>query len=538
MFPTEILLPIFVHLDDIGLWHIATINDRFDAIAQMVFERRYLDTFFIIEGENPLQEQYWTLFKKFGDSINAIQLNKFENMDKNHWTGKMIEKHTKSVNKLCFRDCTFCKSVTQILSQHMNITHLTIQEGPHESEDVLRLPEYQHLKKLELIQFQRISVRSLKRTICANPQLESLIFRFCDFFPTMAIIMDIVCNHLHHLKEFVLLEYLLDGELPPMRILNSLADSLRNIETLGISIDTESIELLRQLCLKCKNIKRLELYHVGAFENINTEMIRELRSLDKVEHFRLRQHSYSDEIELLVENFPHLRHLHFEMIIPETYDYISSLLRKNANLQTIINEQILTGDQPLSFMPMHFYDELVKMAGHRNFKVEFSIDGDHLLCVTEKEFIWRNKLMHWFGNDPVIDSSKETLLDLANNYEQAKTNRRSPFELILDLLDLNSLYSLSKTNRQANKLVEKYVLQRSVEEKDFIFTDEFQRTEGNYDGLRAFGPHVTCLKAIVLRDNYDELHSVISEYCKNLTFYTLTEEYYTDNSSIVTLKEN
>lgn len=52
LFLTEILMPIFADVDDIGLLHITSINQRIEAIAQVVFNQRYADKYSVIKGES------------------------------------------------------------------------------------------------------------------------------------------------------------------------------------------------------------------------------------------------------------------------------------------------------------------------------------------------------------------------------------------------------------------------------------------------------------------------------------------------------
>lgn len=237
-------------MDDIGLLHLLSIDQRFEAIAQVVFKRKYAGKYFVIKGESEKdQELYRELFRVFGDGINSIEANGLGNIDKNHWMTHMLQKHAKNLDKMSFRACSFTHA-TGFLSQHLHITDLKFQD--HKSDmHKFDLPEYRQLKKLEIRNFGYISSSSLENTIHNNPQLESLVMRFLsDFTPTE--VMRVVSGHLKHLKELdVLNDTNFDG-LQQDSLIDEFTDSLEDIESLAISIDTEAIELLRQLGRKCK----------------------------------------------------------------------------------------------------------------------------------------------------------------------------------------------------------------------------------------------------------------------------------------------
>lgn len=500
-FPTEILMPIFVGVDDNGLLSISSVNDRFKAIAQTVFKKRYANKYFTIEcGKH--EEQYVELFKVFGDGIKAIDVINIENIGRNHWLTEMLKANSCDLDKISLNNCYF-NNAFDFLSHYLQLTELIIRSSS--DNDLIHLPKYQHLKKLE-IDCCCLNKKWLKSTIACNPQLECLKLRMCDAI-TLPDIMRFVSGHLKSLKDLSILEpFDFEEDIPTDSLIKDFVNSIRNLESLEMAIDTQIMGLLRRLSSKCKHIKRLKLQHMS--QNIDGDMVREFRKLDKIKHLTLQQQSYDGQIELLVGHLSQLQYLNIIIESQITLDEILSLFRNCASLETVKIDQCY--NTPIAYASINFYNEWKHIASNPNAKIEF-IDRSQIIgIVTKNEVVWRNKLMHWNGYDPVYNHSNLYLLDLANVCQESNMKTNPPFEQILDYLDLCSLYSLSRTSRTSKQLVECYMRQASREQHKFVITDEFQI---NNDGLRAFGPYVNNLVVCIERsNNLDELQSTIGQY--------------------------
>lgn len=194
--PTKALLAIFKSTDDITLLNLASVHPRFEPIAQDVFRERYANKYFVIEGESKRQQEvYSAQLSLFGSSIMAIEVKGIQHNDGDHWMTQLLHKNIPNLEKLCFTKCSF-RNADELLLLNVNLTHLTFRGGYAENGDKLRLPEYRNLIAIELIKFRDISKSSLEQILRNNPQLESLILKFCNHYFTLPEIMEIVCGHL------------------------------------------------------------------------------------------------------------------------------------------------------------------------------------------------------------------------------------------------------------------------------------------------------------------------------------------------------
>lgn len=237
-FPIEILMRIFNDIDDIGLLNLAIISCRFEQIAKITFTERYANKYFTIDDETDKQiEIYREQFSRFGKGVKAIHAIGIHGIDKTHWMTQMLLKHTDRLDRLSFRDCSF-NNAFDMLVHHKQITHLQIVGGYCENETRVRLPKYRNLRKFELHKFGRVMEQSLKWIFLHNPQLESLILRFCNHYFTLPKIMEYVHKHLRQLKEFNVLDnFDFEADFPSNKCIDKFINITGGFESLGFTIE-------------------------------------------------------------------------------------------------------------------------------------------------------------------------------------------------------------------------------------------------------------------------------------------------------------
>lgn len=492
----KVLLQIFTNVDNIALLNLAVNSYRFEGIAKIVIKKRYANAYFVIDGELESEQQiYWSFFSCFGDyaDIKSIEAKGIQDIDANHWLSQILQNHTKHLKRLTFDGCTF-KNLYEILSQHLDITHLILKNDFHKE---IQLPNYRNLMKLDLS--CSISFESLKMLIVNNPQLECLLLRDCCEIATFRELIVFIADHLNHLKALALvnLNNFDWNHPPPNETIDKIVNCLKHLESLALGTDSKIIGLLHRLSLECHKIKHLEIDQIG--ENLNDEMLETLCKFKAIESLALSQPWYDEVIESsLIEYLPNLRHLSISMCLPNTYTHVLSLLRKCLTLERItIDVKVNRPDwSPVLFVSADFHKELREtIQQNRNVRIEFKEDSQIIGYATKTEIVWRKKLMHWFGWDPSYNLSNLNLLDLANQCVDASNNpfqqKRCPFDCILDYLDLNSLRSLSETCRKSENSVSNYVKRHAQQNGSFIITDEFF---SDASGLDLFAEYVENLK--------------------------------------------
>lgn len=515
-------MPIFNGINDIGLLYLASSSHRFEVLARAVFSKRYTDKYFVVEGESKRdQEIYWGQFKYFGSYIKAVKANNIRNIDKNHWMTKMLCKHSTNLEKLSFYKCFF-KNGLDLLQQHMAITHLTIHGFNYDDSEYVRLPKYRNLKKLEVNYFRRITLGSLKKVFRHNPQLESLIIRYCDHYFSLPQIMSITHKHLMYLKEWCVLEnFDLETNFPYNKRVEKFLHSVNGLDLLGFSIDgCEYIDklILQRLANSCRDIKRLELNLMGGY--LGNDMLEMIQLFDKIEDLSLQMINLNS-VESLVQRLPRLRCFKMSRLSLWHIAQVLPILSVCNNLEKMVVEvsrQLWSGDEEiedaLPNINVNFHENFIKAIQNQHLQLEITDRDEVIGFVTAKEIVWRNKLVHYVGYDPIYSQSNLNLLDLANHEQISNDEQKAPkFNEILEYLDLSSLCSLSKVNKKARKLVESFVQQQSAKHGAFIISDEFSI---DFNGLRAYGRYVNNLDVKLIDDCTDQLRHVIETYFKNL----------------------
>ncbi|XP_055313382.1 uncharacterized protein LOC129574871 [Sitodiplosis mosellana] len=491
----------------------------------------YADKCFVIEGESEHQRKiYSTQVGLFGDSIKAVEVKNIRHIDDNHWFVQLLDKHTSNLEKLCFKTCSF-KNVDDFLSRHTNITHLAFRSGSCEEKYRIQLPEYRNLKSLQIFKFSHISKPSLEKVLMNNSQMERLTLSFCDHYFTLQNIMELVCTHLNHLKELNILDcYSFGMDFSPVSLRDQFVSVLKSLESFGMTSFNEcSKDLLQQVSSSCTDIKSLELYNFRG--HFNKELIEAVCSFDQIETLSLLYCSYQDQLESIIENLPNLRCLYLQILTHRTNTQILSILRKCKHLEKLVidserSSETRDEDESVYNKNVHFHGEFIEAIPNSDFRLEFKEYGEVIGVITKEEIIWRNKLLHWVGYDPIHSRSNLRLLDLITIPEGSTGKHKQPLNLIFNYLDLDSLYSFSMASKECKQLVHGYIYQRckqsskkrpnqrSIERQKFVLTDEYGI---NYKGLRMFGKNIRFLEVNLLDYRVKDLLKEIEKHCKHLT---------------------
>lgn len=533
-FPIEILLRIFADIDDIGLLNLAITSCRFEKIAKILFTERFADKDFIIDDESDKQQEiYGGQLSRFGSGIKAIKAINIRGIDGEHWMAKVLHKHTNRLEKLSFQDCSF-KNAFGMLLNHKDITHLTIARGGCETDEPIRLPKYRNLRKLELNKFSRIKEQSLRWIFLHNPQLESLILRFCNHYFTLPKIMEYVHKHLKQLKEFIVLEdFDFEADFPSEKCIEKFLQVIDGLESFGLTVEEDmDIELFERISLKCRNnVKNLELYIISGY--LTDEVIEVARTFENVETLSLLEvfeHNQAPVLSLL-ECFPKLREFTLSSMIITVTEYFLALLRKCGNLDKFVIE-LSTGrtrrpddwaNHFIQHLNANFHSKFLEAKQKANVEIEFRESGRMIGRCTETEIVWRNKVMHRVEFDSIYSQSTMNLLDLAQ--KSAKPERKSPFDSILDYLDLSSLYALYNCNKHSKQLVVQYVQSHSQNQRPFLISDEFHL---NYAGLKCFAPLVNNLDLRVFDHVTEKIQYMIAKNYINLRKLCFRTRYRID----------
>lgn len=555
-FPAEILLNIFALIDDNSLRALAITTARFELTAQIVLSERYANKYFVIKdasyNKQQMQHQYRAVISHFGQLIKAISIHGFRGIDETHWLIQMLNTHASQLEKLEFFDCHF-KSAESILSQYLSITHLTFQMCT--SDAIVHMPNFHNLRHFEARDFIDIENSSYEEIMRNNPQLECLMV--CNSNEDPLAIISHADKHLKHLKRFHLSNDSDALEFTTVRSMETFLNLATNLQSLGLSMCNDSVELLQMLSSRCTNIQCLELVHFGG--DLSQEIIEVLRSFQNITTISLAMDAYQFDIESLLKSYSYLRHLSITLRLemPPTNEFILSLLRECRNLEKITvnsiirqyrhsfnvifyqdsNEDAIMDDYLFDYVPdfeenpikrninLQFCDDFVEITRNRRVTLEMQENCRIIANVSKHEVIWRNMLVHWKGYDACENRSELQLLDLANTKYDKGTGQLQSFDQILEFLDVSSLYALFNTCKRSRQLVMSYVERQFVQERKFIITDEF---DINYDAVRMFGHYATIIEANLINDDED-LPTLIKQCCPNLKKLILNQicEYHT-----------
>lgn len=328
-FPTEILLSIFATLDDLELFHVAISSHRFEPIAQTVFEQRYRNKYFVINGAFK-RGTYQQLIKHFGGCIRAFEFRDLHNIDKNHWAVRLLNGF--QTQKLYFVNCDF-ENVKNALSRHKHITHLAFRGGC--AYGFARLSGFHNLKEFTMYHFDGIYYTECKQVIMENRQLEHIEIVDDSFYNPLEMI-ECASQYSKHLNQLRVVNEAMPLQMPSDDVMNDMLDLTKRLVSLGISTDNQSFQLLQRLSLSCENIKRLALFHVD--HTLENRMIDVIGSFGRIESLSLVLKTYEEGIVSIVKKLPNLLHLSvtYRCRTPSSNNYILSLLRECTSLEEII----------------------------------------------------------------------------------------------------------------------------------------------------------------------------------------------------------
>lgn len=479
-FPQNVLLQIFGHVDDIALLNLAENSERFGAIAKVVFKMKYTNgDYFVMDGESEHHRDLYTaIFKRMNGhtSVDAIALQSIRNINGHHWTADFLRNMT-NLQKLSFDKCSF-QNAHEFLSRHMNITHLSIRHNPR--RQTITVPDFRKLIGLELSGVDSgISFAAVNQIISHNPSLESLILRH-DAFWTLSAIIATISEHLTNLKEVILIgaNAMPRNELPQPTISVARAvDAFKHIKRFGLTVKREnaaemsSIKLLKQLGERCKNIDQLEL-DVPNFEEICDELTNALDGFKNVDSFSVELFKYNDDaVDAMIGHLPKLRRLRIELNHqPNAYINKLNWLPRYPSIERLTIAH--TFSDSMFVANVRYFMALQASIADQHIDIEFEEDGQIIGRITAETIVWRNKLLHWIGWAPSLNSSQANLLSLNSPDPQPRV---SPFEVIIDYLCLKSLYCLAMVNAQCRQLVENFIRRRSEAQEPFSITNEFSQ---------------------------------------------------------------
>lgn len=436
-FPENILLQIFSEVDDQDLLHLSDCSHRFAGIAKIVFKMRYARKYFVFDGDTKTaRKMYGDLFERFGRhaNIKAVKIKSIRNMDANHWIAKLLIEYTEPLEKLAFVRCWF-KGINEILSQHINITHLTIrlsawhdpfgiQNNPLDVPNYrLTLPDYRNLKQLEVSYKRSRSLcdgNTILRTMRNNPGLEVLNLSLCN--PIVPI--DCIAENLKNLKGLNLIGSM---EISSWTTKNMVVESLKQLESLGLTIyDERHINLVKRLSLNCKNLKHLELDHYRHEETISCAEIvaaaAQFQTVESLEFLLLRNQNAIQTLAEYLPNLHRLRRLKIFMDEPQDSDaIIATLLNASPTLKTItINTWDHAPYESLLNIVLNRAVSKVTMKAVWNppqlLRDEFKQFQNEIGSVTSKTVTRRDGQIHWVENSSIFYSYKLCLLNFVAYY--------------------------------------------------------------------------------------------------------------------------
>lgn len=327
--PTEILLKIFAVLDDFELLQVAGTCIRLESIAQNAFSQRYAAKYFTVNGKYT-ESAYETMIQQFHDGIKSIEVHKIDRIDEKHWLTKILGKC--HIERLKFVQCNF-ENVRNALINHPNLTHLTFDGGRGNS--FVKLPYLHRLREFKMRHFDGMYYADCVQVIRNNLQLR-VIEIVDDSFNNPCEIID--CVYAYHLN---LDRLCVINEAKPLRLstieeLDEFQTVAQSVESMGISIDIASVGWLRRLSANCKNLTRLELFHVGhTLRNGFAEII---ASFQQIKSLTLDLRVYEAVIVSIAEKLPNLNELSlkYRCQTPTSNDYILTLLQKCEKLNRIV----------------------------------------------------------------------------------------------------------------------------------------------------------------------------------------------------------
>lgn len=130
-FPIQVLLKIFVPVDDGGLLNLARNSSRFESIAQIVLNGRYTTKYFLLNESDYKMQSFQNSFQFFGSESKAIEAISDVTGREDNWIVSLLNR-ANNHEKLKLDLGRINESTNEfLLCQHVNsnITHLTLRIG-------------------------------------------------------------------------------------------------------------------------------------------------------------------------------------------------------------------------------------------------------------------------------------------------------------------------------------------------------------------------------------------------------------------------
>lgn len=373
--PVEILLNIFAKTNAMDLLNLSGTCRRFEVIAPIAFQNKYhaMDFTFYVGGS---PDSYAALVERFGGDLRAIQLYGFEEIGgTNDWISALLHRHINALNTLTLQSCTFMTN--DFLSQSMaNLTHLTFRKDVclMPNEDILlsiELPECGNLIRFEYRGCQCISTASLQRMISRNPSLRSLLLYDCLDAKTAFLdeILTFLPGNLNELRELAMVdEWYGEWHRLPHESIDRICNSLRNLELLAISIDSNAVELVKRIGWNCSSVTQLELY--PSKKGFDCKILKDVCS-----------------------PFQHIEHLHVFQFSDGAgvFDVFFELLHKCQGLQTVSYHI----DRNARHMPIETelygkFFEVIRIINKPNAKIEVKCDDEIMIAMSKNGVTFMN----------------------------------------------------------------------------------------------------------------------------------------------------
>lgn len=531
-------------MDDIDLLNLAKNSTRFEAIAKIVLNKRYINEYFFVDVSTFNSQTYQEFQRFFGNEINAIEVRDDGNGEQ-HWIAWLLHGLfvANNLKKIKLDLLHVNENSNELLLAHYarwTITHLTIRNVFCNRDNGFLLSNFQNLKALELVDNPCISFETLKEVILNNSELDSLyigertknmhgtwILERYPFNDLMDVLIYAAGYFQQQLKEFSYVPMSFSS-IPQatwtMLQTDYILNTFKHLESLALAHSpvyrfTDVNKLLHCLGSRCENIKHLKLYQICGGDEKFYEAIETFQRIESL-HLTFFHLLNYDRLESMVERLPSLRHLHIGLYDDNiNWSFVVMIISKCPLLETLTISAEHINCQFDIFTNVRFFDHFNDSTQMRNCEITVKCEDEIVGTITKDQIIWRNKLVHWVGYDPTKNVSLISLLDLANQSNTESYNdqqqKNSPFNMILSYLDLISLHSFSKTNQKCSELVESFVTQHAQKQGTFMITNEFlaphdtdnRRLDGAFAKL-----NVINLKVNVYHNHIDELQHMICHF--------------------------
>lgn len=265
------------------------ISNRLVSTNPIQFQQNQSD--FIIRG-NSNAHMYATQLQNSPNKVMSLQLNCVNEIDKNHWLPQLLQEYVNGIEKLQFNSCSFRSN--DFLSQPMNnVTHLTFRSDfPRNDCDednlvTIDLPRCRKLCEFEYRGREFISAASLDQLIRENPNLKRLLlYNFCGEDITFDQLIVSIAQHLPQLHELALVDdWYAKWDILQQNAIDGIVNSFPHLQSLELSVDKNTVQLLRRLGEQCGSIKRLTLHQISDDEYMNENCIAAICSFKQIEQF-------------------------------------------------------------------------------------------------------------------------------------------------------------------------------------------------------------------------------------------------------------